>query len=57
MGHSPPLPLHPGRDITAEASGFEELEAAALAAGDPWQAGLPSGGQELFDIWLARYVR
>ena len=51
--HHPPS----RRDIEAGRVGFEELEAAALAGPDPWDAGLPSGRQELLDIHLARHVR
>jgi len=58
--HMFPLPPLPGpvcRDIEGGAVGFEELERVALAQPDPFVQGLPSGGQELFEIWLSHYIR
>lgn len=45
------------RDISEGSVGFEELERAALAEPDPWTAGLPSGGAEMLEILLSRYIR
>lgn len=44
------------RDITAGKVGLEELEQVALSQPEPFES-LPSGQQELYEIWLSRYVR
>lgn len=50
-------PAQPCRDIEGGVVGFEDLERVALVQPDPFKAGLPSGGQELLEIWLSRYIR
>ena len=44
------------RDISRGKVGFVELEKYALNHPDPADQ-LPSGKQELYEIWLGRYVR
>ncbi len=46
-----------GARIRAGKATFEELEKAALAGGDPADAGLPSGRAELMEIYLNQYTR
>lgn len=45
-----------GRDIEAGKVGLADLERVALEQGEPLE-GMASGSQELFEIWLSRYVR